>query len=43
MENQNPQDTTLDQADYDSNDFDAASTDDEAAAMESGADVSDDE
>lgn len=43
MENQEPQETTLDQTDYDSNDFDAATTNDEAAAMESGVDLSDDD
>jgi len=43
MEDQEPQDTTLDQTDYDSNEFDAATTDDEAAAMESGVDLDDDE
>lgn len=41
MEAQEPQDTTLDQTDYDSNEFDAATTDDEAAAMESGVDLDD--
>ncbi|WP_262507408.1 hypothetical protein [Spirosoma radiotolerans] len=41
MENQDPQETTLDQTDYDSNEFDAATTDDEAAAMESGVDLDD--
>ncbi|GAB3781983.1 hypothetical protein GCM10028818_36910 [Spirosoma horti] len=39
MENQEPQETTLDQTDFDSNEFDAATTDDEAAAMESGVEL----
>ncbi|GAB4030096.1 hypothetical protein GCM10028774_03700 [Spirosoma jeollabukense] len=43
MENQQPQPTTLDQTDYDSIDFDSATTDDEAAAMESGVELDDDE
>lgn len=43
MEAQEPQETTLDQTNYDSNDFDAATSDDEAAAMESGVDLDDDE
>ncbi|WP_262924014.1 hypothetical protein [Spirosoma liriopis] len=42
MENQ-PQETTLDQTNYDSNDFDSATTNDEAASIESGVDVSEDE
>ncbi|MGA0556020.1 hypothetical protein ACO2Q8_05170 [Larkinella sp. VNQ87] len=42
MENQNPQDPTLDQTDYDSVDYDRATNDNEAAAIESGADSSDD-
>jgi|GEM_PF-4153637 len=44
MENQEPQDPqqpTLDQTDYDSVDFDQATNDNEAAAMESGADLDD--
>jgi hypothetical protein len=43
MESQNPQETTLDQTDYDSNEFDAATTNDEAAAMESGIDLDNDD
>ncbi|WP_420147504.1 hypothetical protein [Spirosoma sp.] len=43
MENQQPQETTLDQTDYDSTEFDSATTNDEAAAMESGVEVDDDE
>jgi hypothetical protein len=43
MENQEPQETTLDQTDYDSNEFDSATTNDEAAAMESGVELNDDE
>jgi hypothetical protein len=43
MENQPPQDQTLGDTDYDSNEFDAATTDDEAAAMESGVELDDDE
>ncbi|MGF7215216.1 hypothetical protein GGR92_001356 [Spirosoma lacussanchae] len=43
MENQEPQDKTLDQTDYDSNEFDSATTNDEAAAMESGVELDDDE
>ena len=43
MENQEPQETTLDQTDFDSNDFDGATTNDEAAAMESGVDLTKDE
>ncbi|MFD2571912.1 hypothetical protein ACFSUS_14815 [Spirosoma soli] len=39
MESQDPQETTLDQTDYDSNEFDGATTDDEVAAMESGVDL----
>jgi len=41
MENQEPQETALDQTDFDSNDFDTATTDDEAAAMESGVELDD--
>lgn len=41
MENQDPQDATLDQTDYDSTEFDSATTNDEAAAMESGVDLDD--
>ncbi|MDB5243328.1 MAG: hypothetical protein JWP57_3953 [Spirosoma sp.] len=41
MENQDSQETTLDQTDFDSNDFDGATTNDEAAAMESGVDLDD--
>jgi len=41
MENQEPQETTLDQTDFDSNDFAEATTDDEAAAIESGVDLDD--
>ena len=36
MENQDPQPQTLDQTDFDSNEFDEATSNDEAAAMESG-------
>ncbi|MBC3794906.1 hypothetical protein [Spirosoma utsteinense] len=43
MESQQPQETTLDQTNYDSNDFDAATTNDEAAAMESGVDLDEDD
>lgn len=43
MENQQPEETTLDQTDFDSTDFDTRTTNDEAAAMESGADLDDDE
>ncbi|MGV3559583.1 hypothetical protein [Larkinella arboricola] len=45
MENQNPQpqETTLDQTNYDSIDFDRATNDNEAAAMESGADLDDED
>lgn len=43
MENQDPQAPTLDQTDFDSNDFDSATTNDEAAAMESGVDLSDED
>ena len=42
MENQESQETTLDQTDFASNEFDAATTNDEAAAMESGVDLDDD-
>ena len=42
MENQDSQETTLDQTDFDSNEFDSATTNDEAAAMESGVDLQDD-
>lgn len=42
MENQQPQEPTLDQTDFDSNDFDQATNDNEVAAMESGADLDDD-
>ena len=41
MENQNPQEPTLDQTDYDSVDYDRATNDNEAAAIESGVDLSD--
>ncbi len=43
MENQETQEINLDQTDFDSNDFDLATTNDEAAAMESGVAVDDDE
>lgn len=43
MENQQPQETTLDQTDYDSTEFDSVTSNDEAAAMESGVDLDDDE
>ncbi|GAB4023258.1 hypothetical protein [Spirosoma koreense] len=43
MENQQPQETTLDQTDFDSTDFDSATTNDEAAAIESGVDVEGDD
>lgn len=43
MENQEPQETTLDQTDFDSTEFDSATSNDEAAAMESGVDLDDDE
>jgi hypothetical protein len=43
MENQQPEETTLDQTDFDSTDFDTETTNDEVAAMESGADLDDDE
>lgn len=43
MENQPLQDQTVGDTDYDSNEFDAATTDDEAAAMESGVALDDDE
>ncbi|MFD1139872.1 hypothetical protein ACFQ4C_02080 [Larkinella insperata] len=45
MENQNSQqqDPTLDQTDYDSIDFDRATNDNEVAAMESGADLDDED
>jgi hypothetical protein len=41
MENQQEQKPTLDQTDYDSVDFDQATNDNEAAAIESGADIDD--
>lgn len=45
MENQNqqPQEPTLDQTDYDSIDFDQVTNDNEVAAMESGADLDDED
>lgn len=43
MEDQNPQETTLDQTDFDSTEFDSETTNDEAAAMESGVELDDDE
>ena len=43
MENQQPDTPTMDQTDFDSTEFDNAVTTDEAAAMESGADLSDDD
>lgn len=43
MENQNQPDTTLEQTADDSSDFQIATTDDEAAAIESGAERSDDD
>ena len=41
MENQEPQEKTLDQTDYDSVEFDRATNDNEVAAMESGIDLDD--
>ncbi len=41
MENQEPQEKTLDQTDYDSIEFDQATNDNEVAAMESGVDLDD--
>ncbi|SFC71794.1 hypothetical protein [Spirosoma endophyticum] len=43
MENQQPQETTLDQTDYDLIEFHSATTDNEAVAMESGVELDDDE
>ena len=45
MENQNQQsqEPTLDQTNYDSIDFDQATNDNEVAAMESGADLDDED
>jgi hypothetical protein len=41
MNNQEPQEKTLDQTDYDSVEFDKATNDNEVAAMESGIDLDD--
>ncbi len=43
MENQEPDNKTMDETDFDSTEFEQAVTNDEAAAMESGVDLSDDE